>query len=121
MQYIHYLNPQITVAEFPITFPKTHAELLKDFKEFLHALPHPKPTENNPNPKIICVIDAIVSNPAIYMPWKAMVRICKEEGVLSMVDAAHAIGQATNINLSEIQPDFWFSVSPRGDSIYARA
>jgi selenocysteine lyase/cysteine desulfurase len=31
--------------------------------------------------------------------------------VWSVVDAAHAIGQQVDVNLSEIKPDFWVSVS----------
>lgn len=111
MQYINYLHPQTTLSEFPLAFPKTHAEILHDFREYLHALPRMKPTEDNPNPKIVCVIDGMISMPGIFMPWKEMVGICKDEGVISVVDAAHCIGQETNINLAEVQPDFWFSVS----------
>ena len=44
------------------------------------------------------------------MPWREMVKICREEGVYSVVDAAHSIGQELNIKLDEAQPDFWFSV-----------
>jgi hercynylcysteine S-oxide lyase len=44
------------------------------------------------------------------MPWKEMVKICKEEGVWSVVDAAHSIGQEQGINLSETMADFWVSV-----------
>jgi len=38
-----------------------------------------------------------------------MVKICKDEGVWSVIDAAHSIGQEQNINLTEIGPDFWVS------------
>jgi len=41
------------------------------------------------------------------MPWKAMVKICNAEGVTSIVDAAHSLGQEKILNLSETQPDFW--------------
>lgn len=36
-----------------------------------------------------------------------MVKICKEEEVWSVIDAAHSIGQETNLNLAEADPDFW--------------
>ena len=61
-------------------------------------------------PKILAVIDSVVANPAAYMPWKEMVAICRDEGVLSLVDAAHSLGQEVNLNLSEIKPDFWITV-----------
>lgn len=61
--------------------------------------------------KIVAVVDAIVSNPGVRLPWKEMVAICKDASVWSVVDAAHAIGQEVDINLSEARPDFWLSVS----------
>ena len=56
------------------------------------------------------MIDSIVSTPGILMPWQEMVKVCKEENVWSVIDAAHSIGQELHINLSEAQPDFWVSV-----------
>lgn len=64
----------------------------------------------NPEPKVVCVVDGIISNPGILLPWREMVTVCREEGVYSVVDAAHCIGQELNIDLESVQPDFWFSV-----------
>lgn len=58
----------------------------------------------------MAVIDSIVSNPGVLMPWKELVKICKEEGIWSVIDAAHSIGQEQNIDLTEAAPDFWTSV-----------
>jgi len=62
-----------------------------------------------PQSKIVVVMDAITSNPGLYMPWQRIVQLCREEGAWSVVDAAHSIGQEMNIDLSETRPDFWFS------------
>ena len=56
------------------------------------------------------MIDSISSTPGVHMPWKEMVRICREEGVWSVIDGAHSIGQELDINLSKANPDFWVSV-----------
>ena len=61
--------------------------------------------------KIVAVIDSIASNPGVYLPWKEMVALCRERGILTVVDAAHSTGQEPDINLSEAAPDFWVSVS----------
>lgn len=61
--------------------------------------------------KIVAIIDSISSNPGALMPWREMVTISKKEGVWSVVDAAHSIGQEVGIDLDEAQPDFWVSVS----------
>lgn len=92
----------------------TNAEIITSFREHLRTLPRPAATAENPDPKIVCVVDSIVSNPGILLPWQEMVKICQEEGVYSVVDAAHSIGQEMNINLEETQPDFWFSVRRSG-------
>jgi selenocysteine lyase/cysteine desulfurase len=60
--------------------------------------------------KIVAIIDSIVSAPGVYLPWKEMVTLCRERGILTLIDAAHSIGQEPNINLSEAGPDFWVSV-----------
>lgn len=44
------------------------------------------------------------------MPWERMVQVCKEEGVISLVDGAHAIGQI-KLDLSSADPDFFISVN----------
>lgn len=43
--------------------------------------------------KIVAVVDSIVSNPGVLLPWKEIVRVCREEGVWSLIDGAHSIGQ----------------------------
>jgi selenocysteine lyase/cysteine desulfurase len=63
------------------------------------------------NGKRVAIIDSIVSTPGVHLPWKEIVAICREEGVWSVVDAAHSVGQEVGINLDETKPDFWFSVS----------
>ena len=48
--------------------------------------------------RIVAIVDSISSNPGIYMPWKEMVKICKDEGVWSLIDAAHSIGQEVTLS-----------------------
>lgn len=47
------------------------------------------------------------------MPWREMVKICKRQGVWSVVDAAHSIGQEVGLDLTSAEPDFWVSVCNR--------
>jgi hercynylcysteine S-oxide lyase len=98
--------PYPTVSPFTVPFPSTHADIIANFKDHLRALPK---TEGK---KIVAVIDTIISNPGVLLPWKEMVEICRDYSVWSVVDAAHSIGQELDINLSESKPDFWVSVTP---------
>lgn len=51
------------------------------------------------------VFDAIVSNPGVRFPFEKFVAICREEGILSVIDGAHGIGQIP-LDMSVLQPDF---------------
>lgn len=50
-----------------------------------------------------------------------MVALCRERGVLTVIDAAHSIGQEPNINLSDADPDFWASVGSCSSEPSAKA
>ncbi|TFK67270.1 PLP-dependent transferase [Pluteus cervinus] len=100
-------HPHPTVSHFTVLFPTTHAEILQNWKAHLRSLP--KTRSNGKSRRRVAIIDGIVSNPGVLLPWEEMVKICREEGVLSVIDAAHCIGQSVNINLAESQPDFWVS------------
>ncbi|OSD06472.1 PLP-dependent transferase [Trametes coccinea BRFM310] len=115
-------RPEALFIEY--TFPLTHAQILERFRtklrEFKRAranaasftdVPPLSPgygAEGKGN-KIVAVIDSITANPGALMPWQEMVRVCREEGVWSVIDGAHSIGQEPGINLSEAKPDFWLS------------
>ncbi|KAF8999305.1 pyridoxal phosphate-dependent transferase [Cyathus striatus] len=93
--------PHPTLSFFPINFPTTPEAILTSFREHIQALPK--------KGKRVAVIDSIISNPGALLPWKEMVKICKEEGVYSVIDAAHSIGQEVGIDLGKADPDFWIS------------
>lgn len=56
-------------------------------------------------------MESITATPSLLLPWKDMVRVCHEEKIWSIVDAAHSLGQEEEINLNEVDPDFWMTVS----------
>lgn len=87
-----------------MTLPATHANIISSFKEHIQSIRH------SANAKLVVIIDSISSNPGCLLPWKELVHACREAGIISIVDAAHSIGQELHINLSQAQPDFWVSV-----------
>jgi hercynylcysteine S-oxide lyase len=107
---VHNLSdipPFPSISTILLNFPTTHSKIVEEFKSHLGA--HPA----SPNKKRVVVIDSIVSNPGMFLPWKEMVQICKDEDVWSVIDAAHSIGQEVDLNLEKIAPDFWVSVGLR--------
>ncbi|KAJ7830576.1 PLP-dependent transferase [Mycena olivaceomarginata] len=102
-QYISDTPPQPAVSTVALTFPTLSAKVLAQFRDHLRRLPQ------KGSQKIVAIIDSIASLPALLLPWKEMVQICKEESVLSIIDAAHSIGQEINLGLNKADPDFWTS------------
>ncbi|KAI0833344.1 PLP-dependent transferase [Trametes gibbosa] len=116
-------RPEFVTLQY--TFPLTHEQILDIFRAKLREVKQARAqtafTDVPPNSpghseairgqgnKLIAVIDSITANPGALMPWKEIVRVCQEEGVWTVIDAAHSIGQEPNINLSQSKPDFWLS------------
>ncbi|KAI5119107.1 hypothetical protein M0805_007855 [Coniferiporia weirii] len=103
IQYISDTPPHPQQSTFALEFPTTVSDILKRFRAHLKGIPRQS------GRKVVAVIDAIVSVPGALLPWKEMVGICKEEDVISVIDAAHSIGQEVNISLKVANPDFWIS------------
>ncbi|KAI0653063.1 PLP-dependent transferase [Cubamyces menziesii] len=116
-------RPEAPVIEY--NFPLTHAQILDIFRtklrEFKRQYVQSQFTDVPPlspgytsdstkrKNKMVVIIDSISATPGVLMPWREMVRVCREEGVWSVVDAAHSIGQESGLNLGEIKPDFWIT------------
>ncbi len=105
MQYIADVPPHPTLSIFHLTFPTTHATIIDKFRKHIKHIPRKN------GQKIVAVIDSIVSNPGVKLPWREMVKVCKEFGIWSVIDGAHSIGQELDLNLKDADPDFWVSVN----------
>jgi cysteine sulfinate desulfinase/cysteine desulfurase-like protein len=74
--------------------------------------------------RFVAVIDSISSMPGVLLPWKELVKVCQEEGVWTIIDAAHSIGQEVNkINygfpqLSHNDTSSSISTSERSNQIF---
>ncbi|RPD59984.1 PLP-dependent transferase [Lentinus tigrinus ALCF2SS1-7] len=118
-------QPRPTIYTIEYEFPLTHAQVVDLFRSKLREVKqlHSNIQFTDVPPastgfvddvtmkknKILAIVDAITANPGVLMPWQEMVRVAREEGVWTLVDGAHSIGQEPNINLSQARPDFYLS------------
>ncbi|KAJ5125581.1 hypothetical protein N7526_007758, partial [Penicillium atrosanguineum] len=80
-------------------FPITEDELESRFREVVRK------TREEGLKVRAAVFDTIVSNPGCRFPFERFIAICREEGILSVIDGAHGIGQIP-LDLNKLQPDF---------------
>ncbi|KAJ5164114.1 uncharacterized protein N7500_005944 [Penicillium coprophilum] len=83
-------------------FPITEDELERRFREVIRQA-----REEGLEVRV-SVFDAIVSNPGVRFPFERITAICREEGILSVIDAAHGIGNI-HLDMKKLQPDFFVS------------
>ncbi|KXG48347.1 Aminotransferase, class V/Cysteine desulfurase [Penicillium griseofulvum] len=83
-------------------YPITENELERRFREVIRQ------TREEGLKVRASVFDAIVSNPGVRFPFELITAICREEGILSVIDAAHGIGNI-HLDMAKLQPDFFVS------------
>ncbi|KAG8526535.1 uncharacterized protein KY384_008735 [Bacidia gigantensis] len=82
-----------------VEYPIEDGELIERFRETIGRV---KGEGKRPR---VAVFDSVSSMPGFRMPWERLVQVCREEDVLSFVDAAHGIGHIP-LEIKEAQPDF---------------
>lgn len=103
-QYIIDSNPnyKLRLIKVPLTYPLTHDEVVAKTKSAIKA------AEAEGTRIRLGVVDAITSVPGVIVPWERIVTLFREHSILSLVDAAHAVGQIP-LNLTQADPDFFIS------------
>ncbi|QRG36729.1 hypothetical protein FDK38_001086 [Candidozyma auris] len=107
VQFYHdYRGVELQLVE--VAYPVSDAELVAKFRKVFET-----------HKVKVALFDTVVSMPGVKVPWEQLVALCKNFGVISVVDAAHGIGLVP-LDLDKAKPDFlctnlhkWFYV-PRG-------
>jgi len=70
-----------------IEFPIREDEILRRFRKGIE-------TVVNEGRKVrLAIFDTVLTFPGVRMPWEELVGICRDKGVLSLIDGAHGIGE----------------------------
>lgn len=102
VQYICETTPARAIrieADYPIG----DKELLRRFKDALKQV-----KEEGKGRVRIALFDTVVSLPGVRMPFEDLVDLCRQEGVLSLVDGAHGVGHL-ELDLGRLDADFFVS------------
>ncbi|KAL7273798.1 hypothetical protein RUND412_003325 [Rhizina undulata] len=113
--YVEETTPAKAV-KIDVQFPINNEELVRVFRETVER-------ESKDGKVRVAVFDTVVSLPGVRLPFEELVGVCKDLGVLSLVDAAHGIGHL-ELDLGALDADFfvtnchkWLYV-PRGSAVF---
>ena len=84
------------------TCPISHQALVQKFRDVVEQA-----RSEGLNVKV-AVYDTVTSLPGMRFPFEELTRVCKDEGIFSVIDGAHGIGHIP-LDLKELQPDFFTS------------
>ncbi|KAF3484376.1 lolT-1 [Arthroderma uncinatum] len=101
--YVGELNPgKVRTRQVQLTYPLEDDEVVALFKAGIQAS-----RDAGFRPRL-GIFDTISSIPGIRLPFERLTALCREEGVLSFIDGAHAVGHL-NVDLAALDPDFFVS------------
>lgn len=92
----------LQARQVPLKFPCTHEDIVERFLEVVRLA-----REDGLKVKV-CLLDTISAQPGVRMPFEKIVEKCREEGILSCIDGAHAVGQIP-LDLAALNADFFVS------------
>ncbi|KZM23752.1 uncharacterized protein EKO05_0000929 [Ascochyta rabiei] len=101
IQYITETTPAKSV-KLEYTYPVEDDWLVAAFRQKVREV------EDAGGKVKIAVFDTVVSMPGVLVPFQRLTQACKELGVLSLVDGAHAIGHL-EVDVGKLDPDFFLS------------
>lgn len=84
------------------TYPVSDADMVSRFESVLER------EKGAGNTVRLALFDTVSSMPGVRMPFERLVEVCRREGVLSLIDGAHGVGQLP-LDLGTLRPDFFVS------------
>lgn len=114
---VDFTGGALSHRQIELTYPLEDDEIIQKFRDTVKAV------EVEGRRVRISMFDLVSSRPGVLFPWKQMVKVCKELGILGLVDGAQGIGMVP-IDISAVDPDFFVSnchkwlFAPRGCAVF---
>jgi selenocysteine lyase/cysteine desulfurase len=86
-----------------LEYPVEDSEIVRSFRETVEKL------MGEGKRVRLAMFDTVLTFPGARMPWEELVGVCKEMGVLSLIDGAHGVGHIDLRHLGKVEPDFFVS------------
>ncbi|KAL4778164.1 pyridoxal phosphate-dependent transferase [Aspergillus varians] len=92
----------VQLRKVKYTFPLGEGELIARFRDVVESV-----KREGLVPKV-AVFETVVSMPGVRFPFEEVTRVCKELGILSLIDGAHGVGMV-ELDLEKLGVDFFTS------------
>ncbi|TVY78146.1 Hercynylcysteine sulfoxide lyase [Lachnellula suecica] len=103
IEYVAEINRNLVQPrEITTTYPISDADLLASFRAAIKAS---RAARKVPR---LALFDTVSSMPGLRAPFEQLTKICKEEGILSLIDGAHGVGHVP-LDLTALDCDFFTS------------
>ncbi|KAL2062450.1 hypothetical protein VTL71DRAFT_6716 [Oculimacula yallundae] len=93
----------VEVQKVNLVYPIEDDEIVRRFRETIEKV------RGDGKRVRLAMFDTVLTFPGARFPWEKCVDVCKELGVLSLIDGAHGIGHIDLTHLGKVDPDFFVS------------
>ncbi|PHH80944.1 hypothetical protein CDD80_5154 [Ophiocordyceps camponoti-rufipedis] len=104
IDYITDTNPLVSSRVIPLLYPED-GDQDTIISLFRNAITTARSQGKRPR---IALFDMVSSQPGVRFPFEPLVSVCREEGILSLVDGAQGIGML-RLDLTALDADFFLS------------
>ncbi|KAL5324906.1 hypothetical protein ACEPPN_006025 [Leptodophora sp. 'Broadleaf-Isolate-01'] len=93
----------VELEKVELVYPVEDEEIVRRFREKIEGVRRMGKRVR------LAMFDTVLTFPGARFPWEMCVEVCKEMGVLSLIDGAHGIGLIDLTHLGKVSPDFFVS------------
>ncbi|KAI1452486.1 PLP-dependent transferase [Annulohypoxylon moriforme] len=93
---------RISAREIRLTYPLEDDEVIAALRDAIEA------STKSMKRIRVCLFDTVSSLPSVRLPFERITKVCREGGILSLIDGAQGVGMI-DIDLKTLDPDFFVS------------